>query len=150
MGFPVVPSTGRKVANGARKYLISFCCSQWFQLIEKYGLFMTAHQTAIKRRCCRKTCSHTSGKGWWKVDLGDNYSVEKIWIRNRIDCCSERLDGVEVNSCHLLLTLDYTNSFCLGNSLRYLSSLAMSYYRTLQFPSLMPLMSNGIFSKNVL
>ena len=38
----------------------------------------------------------TDGKGTWRVDLGDNYSVEKIWIKNRVDGYSERLDGVEV------------------------------------------------------
>ncbi|KAL5249183.1 hypothetical protein ACHWQZ_G018138 [Mnemiopsis leidyi] len=42
------------------------------------------------------TCTHTSGPGWWKVDLEANYVVENIWIRNRIDCCSERLNGAMV------------------------------------------------------
>ena len=44
----------------------------------------------------RNTCTMTDGKGTWRVDLGDNYSVEKIWIKNRVDGYSERLDGVEV------------------------------------------------------
>ena len=30
------------------------------------------------------------------VDLEDVYIVEKVWIKNRIDCCSGRINGVKV------------------------------------------------------
>ena len=30
------------------------------------------------------------------VDLEDIYTIEKVWIKNRIDCCSSRINGVEV------------------------------------------------------
>ena len=78
---------------------------------------MIFHQTAMKQRFCRDTCTHTSGPGKWKVELGDNYSVEKVWIRNRIDCCSERLDEVEVYSCYLQLNLPLTISLRFKESL---------------------------------
>ena len=38
--------------------------------------------------------------------MKDNYIVEKVWIKNRIDCCSTRIDGVKVSknsSIHLNL-----------------------------------------------
>ena len=28
--------------------------------------------------------------------MKDNYIVEKVWIKNRIDCCSNRINGVKV------------------------------------------------------
>ena len=77
---------------------------------------MIVHQTAIKQRFCRDTCTHTSGPGKWKVDLGDNYSVEKVWIRNRIDCCSERLDEVEVYFGHLQLILSDRYHIIIGEA----------------------------------
>merc|ERR1712003_408803 len=69
-------------------------------------------------RYSSNTCTHTSGPGWWSVDLGDNYVVEKIWIRNRVDCCSERLDGVQVYVGDILCgTIEY-------NPLKYSYELA--------------------------
>ena len=44
----------------------------------------------------RGACTHTTGPGWWVVDLEDDYIVNKVWIKNRIDCCSDRIDGVKV------------------------------------------------------
>ena len=43
-----------------------------------------------------KTCTHTNGAGWWEVDLGGVYTVQYVRIKNRVDCCSNRLDGVKV------------------------------------------------------
>ncbi|XP_077990713.1 uncharacterized protein LOC144445036 [Glandiceps talaboti] len=44
------------------------------------------------------TCSHTNNDqgAWWKVDLGASYSVSRIIITNRQDCCGERLLNAEV------------------------------------------------------
>lgn len=33
---------------------------------------------------------------WWEVDLGSNYDLQQIRIWNRTDCCTERLDYVNV------------------------------------------------------
>ena len=44
----------------------------------------------------RGACTHTTGPGWWVVDLEDDYIINKVWIKNRIDCCSDRIDGVKV------------------------------------------------------
>lgn len=44
--------------------------------------------------------SHTQRGGslnpWWRVDLQGIYSLEKIEVFNRTNCCSERLDGAKV------------------------------------------------------
>ena len=39
--------------------------------------------------------THTANQTapWWEVDLGATYDIDEIWIWNRTDCCSERLDG---------------------------------------------------------
>ncbi|XP_063693608.1 uncharacterized protein LOC134825361 [Bolinopsis microptera] len=41
-------------------------------------------------------CTHTASAGWWMVDLEDNYIVNKVWVKNRIDCCGDRIDGVKI------------------------------------------------------
>lgn len=43
-------------------------------------------------------CTHTqSAKNqWWRVDLGQEYALRNVNIYNRLDCCSDRLDGFEV------------------------------------------------------
>ncbi|XP_002731582.1 uncharacterized protein LOC100377761 [Saccoglossus kowalevskii] len=45
-----------------------------------------------------KSCSHTAKEqsAWWKLDLGDTYSISQVVITNRQDCCSERIDGAVV------------------------------------------------------
>ncbi|XP_051948700.1 uncharacterized protein LOC127619749 isoform X2 [Xyrauchen texanus] len=33
---------------------------------------------------------------WWRLDLLDSYSISRVIITNRGDCCPERLDGAEI------------------------------------------------------
>lgn len=33
---------------------------------------------------------------WWRLDLGAEYNLTRIDVYNRIDCCSDRLDGTKV------------------------------------------------------
>jgi len=44
------------------------------------------------------SCSHTGDQEnqWWQVDLGEAAVVSKVIIYNRQDCCSERLNHVQV------------------------------------------------------
>ena len=46
------------------------------------------------------SCSHTASirDSWWKVDLGDTYTIEKVVIYNPTDCCQERIDGATVTA----------------------------------------------------
>ena len=51
-----------------------------------------------------RSCTHTYGgyngagsaNPWWRVDLFNEYAVNKVIISNREDCCSERLNGFQV------------------------------------------------------
>ncbi|KAK2913234.1 hypothetical protein Q8A67_001633 [Cirrhinus molitorella] len=44
------------------------------------------------------TCSHTALQTdpWWKVDLLKTYSVNRVTITNRPDCCEQRINGAEI------------------------------------------------------
>ena len=43
-------------------------------------------------------CTHTESESmpWWKVDLGADYYVSKVYVRNRHDCCWDRLKEFQV------------------------------------------------------
>jgi F5/8 type C domain-containing protein len=48
-----------------------------------------------------KSVSHTKGgsgqaNAWWSVDLGEVYTISKIQIWNRTDCCQNRLDNFRI------------------------------------------------------
>ena len=45
-----------------------------------------------------RTCTHTKRQRnpWWMVDLSDRHVVRKISLTNRGDCCSNRLQMVEI------------------------------------------------------
>ncbi|XP_005170187.1 uncharacterized protein isoform X1 [Danio rerio] len=65
------------------------------------------------------SCSHTLGETnpWWRVDLGRVFSIRRVSITNRGDCCEERLNGAEIrignslenngNSNHLVATVEH-------------------------------------------
>ncbi|XP_050970356.1 uncharacterized protein LOC127167962 [Labeo rohita] len=44
------------------------------------------------------SCTHTTAEfnPWWRVDLGNVYSISKVVITNRGDCCKERLKGAQI------------------------------------------------------
>uniref|UniRef100_A0A673HFV7 Uncharacterized LOC107720486 n=1 Tax=Sinocyclocheilus rhinocerous TaxID=307959 RepID=A0A673HFV7_9TELE len=44
------------------------------------------------------TCTHTTTQTdpWWKLDLMKTYSVNRVTITNRPDCCESRIDGAEI------------------------------------------------------
>ncbi|ROI15876.1 Fucolectin-4 [Anabarilius grahami] len=46
----------------------------------------------------RGSCSHTKGdrNPWWRVDLLNVYSVTRVSITNRGDCCAERINGAQI------------------------------------------------------
>ncbi|XP_078656280.1 fucolectin-like isoform X1 [Branchiostoma floridae x Branchiostoma belcheri] len=45
------------------------------------------------------SCTHTASQTnpWWRVDLGSSQCVDSLVVVNRLDCCSERLDGFTVH-----------------------------------------------------
>ncbi|KAL0189952.1 hypothetical protein M9458_017051, partial [Cirrhinus mrigala] len=48
------------------------------------------------------TLTKTEFNPWWRVDLENVYSISKVAITNREDCCKERLRGAQI---------------CIGNNL---------------------------------
>ncbi|XP_050992944.1 uncharacterized protein LOC127181948 [Labeo rohita] len=46
----------------------------------------------------QSSCTHTQFElnPWWRVDLKDVYSVSRVIITNRGDCCQERIIGAEI------------------------------------------------------
>uniref|UniRef100_A0A8C1S370 Fucolectin tachylectin-4 pentraxin-1 domain-containing protein n=1 Tax=Cyprinus carpio TaxID=7962 RepID=A0A8C1S370_CYPCA len=44
------------------------------------------------------TCTHTDleSNPWWKLDLMNMYSVNRVAITNRGDCCNTRINGAEI------------------------------------------------------
>ena len=61
------------------------------------------------------SCSHTienpTDYPWWMVDLGKKYMISTLMLSNRVDCCWERLQSVEIRigeyeETFLLLPLD--------------------------------------------
>ncbi|XP_077096484.1 uncharacterized protein LOC143747549 isoform X8 [Siphateles boraxobius] len=47
-----------------------------------------------KKESC--TFTKTEFNPWWRVDLGNVYSVSNVTITNRGDCCKERLRGAQI------------------------------------------------------
>ncbi|KAM9310222.1 uncharacterized protein KZ484_026155 [Pholidichthys leucotaenia] len=51
------------------------------------------------------SCTHTNQdtNPWWRVDLLESYIVTSITIFNREDCCSERINGLEIRIGNTLI-----------------------------------------------
>ncbi len=45
------------------------------------------------------SCTHTKAEfnPWWRADLVNVYSINKVAITNRGDCCKERLRGAQIH-----------------------------------------------------
>lgn len=60
------------------------------------------------------THTNSSGRQWWEVDLEGNYSVKKIIIFNRTDCCENRINNSYIKFYNqerkLLKTIFYGSS----------------------------------------
>ncbi|KAK9402824.1 hypothetical protein NXF25_007651 [Crotalus adamanteus] len=46
-----------------------------------------------------KSCTHTKKEKnpWWYVDLGESHKISVVIVKNRVDCCGERLYRAEVH-----------------------------------------------------
>lgn len=45
------------------------------------------------------SCTHTDceTEPWWRVDLGSPRSVSAVMVKNREDCCGERIKGAQIH-----------------------------------------------------
>jgi hypothetical protein len=59
------------------------------------------------------SCTHTelSTTPWWKANLARRSTVHSVRMWNRMDCCTERLFGVQVHECYA----DKVNRFHMNN-----------------------------------
>ncbi|XP_033012060.1 fucolectin-like [Lacerta agilis] len=44
------------------------------------------------------SCTHTNSEDgpWWYVDLGEQYYISSVVVKNRLDCCGSRLLGAQI------------------------------------------------------
>uniref|UniRef100_A0A8D2IWX9 Fucolectin tachylectin-4 pentraxin-1 domain-containing protein n=2 Tax=Varanus komodoensis TaxID=61221 RepID=A0A8D2IWX9_VARKO len=78
LGRPAVQSStfARRISGRASKAVDGNCSGFW------------------RRGSC--TQSRLQKEPWWAVDLGAQYSVSTVVVKNRQDCCSKRLQGAQV------------------------------------------------------
>ena len=63
----------------------------------------------INQQYSGNSCTHTTNSGhpWWKLTLATPKQIGKVEVWNRADCCSSRLNGVQVKvDSQLCGTLD--------------------------------------------
>ncbi|CAI5778806.1 Hypothetical predicted protein [Podarcis lilfordi] len=62
------------------------------------------------------SCTHTSTEKepWWHVDLGEQFAISTVVVKNREDCCSERLLGAEIRVGDSVADHGKSNPLC-GN-----------------------------------
>ncbi|XP_075776062.1 uncharacterized protein LOC112547121 [Pelodiscus sinensis] len=60
------------------------------------------------------SCSHTrfDTEPWWSVDLGSRHSVSMVIVKNREDCCWERLQGARIHVGDSLANQGKDNPIC--------------------------------------
>ncbi|XP_073714859.1 uncharacterized protein [Misgurnus anguillicaudatus] len=49
---------------------------------------------------------------WWRVDLGYTYRVDSVVISNRLDCCSDQINGAEIHIGNSLDNNGNNNPLC--------------------------------------
>ncbi|XP_033012058.1 fucolectin-1-like [Lacerta agilis] len=60
------------------------------------------------------SCAHTDNdkNPWWFVDLDSEYAIAAVLVKNRADCCGERLLGAEVRVGNTIFDHGKFNTLC--------------------------------------
>ncbi|XP_060134164.1 uncharacterized protein LOC118089696 [Zootoca vivipara] len=60
------------------------------------------------------SCTHTQKEKnpWWYVDLGEEYAISTVLVKNRQDCCSARLQGAEIRVGNAMAHRSKSNTLC--------------------------------------
>ncbi|XP_015266960.1 PREDICTED: fucolectin-1-like [Gekko japonicus] len=60
------------------------------------------------------TCTHTERQYrlWWSVDLGRQYSISVVVVKNRQDCCGERIRGATIRVGHRMGDISTSSVAC--------------------------------------
>uniref|UniRef100_A0A8C1CTV4 Fucolectin tachylectin-4 pentraxin-1 domain-containing protein n=1 Tax=Cyprinus carpio carpio TaxID=630221 RepID=A0A8C1CTV4_CYPCA len=59
---------------------------------------------------CSSTLAETNP--WWRLDLNNVYSVSRVVVTNRIDCCVEKINGSEIRIGNSLENNGNNNPIC--------------------------------------
>ncbi|XP_039177324.1 fucolectin-like isoform X2 [Crotalus tigris] len=62
----------------------------------------------------QNTCTHTKRERgpWWYVDLGSRHAISSVVVKNRADCCGERLQGAEIRVGNFVSNHGKNNPLC--------------------------------------
>ncbi|KAM6458514.1 fucolectin-like [Liasis olivaceus] len=62
----------------------------------------------------QNTCTHTVRERapWWYVDLGSQHAISAVVVKNREDCCGERLVGAEIRVGDFVQNHGKSNPLC--------------------------------------
>ncbi|XP_049324928.1 uncharacterized protein LOC103037467 [Astyanax mexicanus] len=92
--FGYHPSQVRNIAFGGTATQSSFV----EQLYATHGDPSKAIDGKTTSEYSQGSCTHTETQDnpWWRLDLQDEYNIYSIYITNRGDCCSERINGAEI------------------------------------------------------
>jgi len=77
------------------------------------------------------SCTHTENQvnAWWTVDLQATYTVDKVVVYNRVDCCSDRLRNTDVSIdgqlCGTISQEATVNTIDCGNKLGRIVKVAL-------------------------
>ncbi|XP_060134163.1 uncharacterized protein LOC118089697 [Zootoca vivipara] len=60
------------------------------------------------------TCTHTQldKEPWWHVDLGEQFAISAVVVKNRGDCCGKRLQGAEIRVGDSVADRGKSNHLC--------------------------------------
>ncbi|CAI5778802.1 Hypothetical predicted protein [Podarcis lilfordi] len=60
------------------------------------------------------SCTHTQldTEPWWHVDLGQQYAISAVVVKNRGDCCGKRLQGAEIRVGDSVADQGKSNPLC--------------------------------------
>ncbi|XP_013917641.1 PREDICTED: fucolectin-like [Thamnophis sirtalis] len=90
-----------------------------FQSSTYVSQFNSVARKAVDGNCSgrwigQNTCTHTKRERgpWWYVDLGSRYAVSSVVVKNREDCCGERLQGAEICVADCVPTHGLSNRLC--------------------------------------
>ncbi|XP_065256257.1 uncharacterized protein LOC135875191 [Emys orbicularis] len=70
---------------------------------EEFGSVKVGAEKAVDGKCdgtlTHYSCTHTKDERepWWRVDLESRHYVSTVIVKNREDCCGERLEGAQIH-----------------------------------------------------
>ncbi|KAM7176074.1 uncharacterized protein RBU57_001934 isoform 3-T3 [Macrochelys suwanniensis] len=112
-----VIAQGCALSPGARNLALGRPAIQ-SSIYDAYGPEKSRARNAVDGKCDgiweHGSCSHTQyeTEPWWNVDLGSRQSVSAVIVKNREDCCGERLEGAQIHVGHSLEDHGKQNPIC--------------------------------------